>query len=435
MKTNKQFLSHFLLLATATFLGKGVGFFKEMLVAYYFGTSKELDILIFSFALAGTIFAILSGGMEGTILPNYLRTKKQGEREKNTYTFVVFSAFIVLSYLLFLWVPVLGKDIIGFIARGFSSQETVLAKNYLDLFVVYIILAFFSVFFLSLLKAEKKFFFSGIVPSLIPASIMLALYFQHNIGVITIAFGVLLGVTLQLIFVWIKASKYFNFKKIQPSQFKAHYKHFVKNYSILLGSGLFIGLIDLTDQSFSTLTGAGGVSSLSYAQKLPALLDGVVVLILGTILFSSFSENISASKHRENKALYLKSLKLVFITTIVTAAVLAFFSEELVNLVFVRGKFDHDSLMLVYPVQVAFFLKLPFISVAVISARMMNSFELNKEMLYINICSFILNGILDYYLVEKYGVLGIAYATLFVYMSSASLNYLVVMKRFRKVIQ
>ena len=434
MKINKQFISHFILLAVATFLGKGVGFFKEMLVAYYFGTSKELDILIFSFTLAGTLLTILSGGMEGTILPNYLRIKKQGVREKNTYLFVVFTVFITLSYLLYIWLPVLGKDIIGYIARGFSSQDIVLAKSYLDLFVVYIILAFLSVFFLSLLKAEKKFFFAGIVPSMIPASIMIALYYQHNMGVISIAFGVLLGSTLQLAMSWIKASRYFYFKNLRGSLFKGNYKNFLKNYSILLGSGLFIGLIELTDQSFSTLAGDGAVSSLSYAQKLPALLDGVVVMILGTILFSAFSENISLSKHRENKVLYIKSLKIVLIATILTASILAFFSKELVNIVFVRGEFNQNSLMLVYPVQVAFFLKLPFISIAVISARMMNSFELNKEMLYINIFSFVLNGILDYFLVIEYGVLGIAYATLFTYISAASFNYIVVMKRFKKVV-
>lgn len=369
MKINKQFLTHFILLAIATFLGKCVGFFKEMLIAYYFGTSKDLDILIFSFTLAGTFLAILSGGMESTILPTYLRKKKQGVREKNTYLFIVFTVFITLSYLLYIWIPVLGKDIIGYIARGFSSQDIVLAKKYLDIYVVYIILAFLSVFFLTLLKAEKKFFFTGIVPSLIPASIMVSLYYQHKMGVIAIAYGVLLGATLQLAVSWIKSSRYFYFKNLRASQFKKNYKNFLKNYSILLGSGLFIGLIELTDQSFSTLVGEGGVSSLSYAQKLPALLDGVVVMILGTILFSAFSENISLSKHKENKLLYIKSLKIVLITTIATASLLAYFSKELVNIVFVRGEFNQSSLMLVFPVQVAFFLKLPFISIAVKKKR------------------------------------------------------------------
>lgn len=434
MKINKQFLSHFILLAVATFLGKGVGFFKEMLVAYYFGTSKDLDILIFSLTLAGTFITTLSGAMEGTILPSYLRTKKQGVREKNTYLFVVFSIFITISYLLYIWVPVLGGDVITYIARGFSSQDITLATSYLDLFVVYIILSFLSVFFLSLLKAEKEFFFSGVVPSIIPASTMVSLYYLHDLGVISIAFGVLLGAVLQLILTWIKSSKYFYLNNLLTSQFKANYKRFLRNYSVLLGSGLFIGLIELTDQSFSTLAGEGGVSSLSYAQKIPALLDGVVVMILGTILFSTFAENISSFKHKENKALYLKSLKIVSVITIVTAFLLASFSKELVNLVFVRGEFNQTSLMSVYPVQVAFFLKLPFISIAVISARMMNTFELNTEMLYINIFSFMLNGTLDYYLVIEYGVLGIAYATLFTYMSAATLNYITVMKRFKKVI-
>lgn len=435
MKIKKQFLYHFILLTLATFLGKGIAFFKEMMVAYYFGTSKDLDILLFSLTLAGTIITIISTGMESTILPNYLRLKKKGSREKNTYLFVVLTIFILISLFIYLLIPTSGQTLITLIARGFTYQDTLLAKNHLDLFIIYIICAFLSVFFLTLLNAEKKFFFTGIVPSLIPISIMVMLYYQHNMGVVSIAFGVVIGVLIQLFFSWIKSSRYFSFSSLQTSLLKKSYKSILKNYSVLLGSGLFIGLIGITDQSFATQAGEGGVSSLSYALKIPALLDGIVLMILGRILFSTFSENISLSKHKENKALYIKTLKIVFIITFITAIILAYFSKELVNLVFVRGKFDDNSLMIVYPVQMAFFLKLPFIAIAIISARMMNSFELNKEMLIINIFSFILNGVLDYFLVSRYGVTGIAYATLSTYIWAASLNYFVVIKQFKKVIK
>ncbi|HIP33480.1 MAG TPA: hypothetical protein EYG89_01810 [Bacteroidia bacterium] len=434
-KLKGEFLKNFLLLAIATFFGKGLGFFKEMMIANYFGTSHELDILIFSLTLAGTFLTVLSGGMGSSVLPNYLRFKNISLSKKNTYLFAVFTIFIILILFVYVLILFAGKDIINLITPGFSSQDVFDASIYLNMFIVYIAFAFLSVFFMILLKAEKKFFVSGIIPSLIPASIMLLIYFQYAKGVVSIAYGLIIGAVLQLLVSWIKSHGYFSWREIQFNELVKNYKSITKKYSVLLGSGLFIGLIGITDQSFATMAGVGAVSSLSYAQKLPALLDGVIVMILGTILFSTFAENVALSKHSENQKFYIKTLKVVTILTVSVSVFLSFFSKELVDIVFVRGKFDYSSLMMVYPVQTAFFLKLPFIAIAIISARMMNSYELNKEMLYINVFSFALNGILDYVLVTRYGVVGIAYATLFTYMWAASLNYLVVSKHFNKVVQ
>lgn len=432
-KLKGQFLKNFLLLALATFLGKGLGFFKEMMIANYFGTSHQLDILIFSFTLAGTFLGILSGGMEATVLPNYLKSKAISVTQKNTYLFSVFSLFLLFLLIVYVVIALFGSHIINFIAPGFSLQDIKEATSYLNIFFIYILFAFLSVFFLIILKAEKKFFYSGIVPSLIPASIMVFLFFKHDSGVVVIAYAVIIGAILQLLFSWLKSVSFVSFKGVEYTKLKDNYRRIMKNYSVLLGSGLFIGLIGLTDQSFATLAGEGAVSSLSYAQKLPALIDGLVVMVLGTILFSSFAENISLSRYEDNKILYMKTLKLIFSGSILVVLILSFFSKELTNIVFVRGAFDYDSLMMVYPIQTAFFLKLPFIATSIISARMMNSFELNREMFYINMVSFGFNLILDYYLVTSFGTLGIAYATLFVYIWAAVLNHLVVMRQFKRV--
>jgi len=433
-KLKGQFFKNFILLAIATFTVKGLGFFKEMMIANYFGTSHELDILIFSLTLAGTFLTVLSGGMESTVLPNYLRFKNIDFTQKNTYLFVVFSIFIVLLFFVYILISFLSQDIITIIAPGFSIEDVLIASEYFHMLFIYILFIFISIFFIILLKAEKKFFMSGIIPGLLPASIIMLIYFQNDIGVISIGYGIIVGAFLQLLLSWLKASRFFSFTTINLNNLREHYRTVTKKYSVLLGSGLFIGLIGITDQSFATLAGDGAVSSLNYAQKLPALLDGVIIMVLGTILFSTFSENISLSKHKENQLFYFKTLKIVFISTLLISIVLSYFSQDLADIVFVRGKFDYESLILVYPVQTIFFLKLPFVAIAIIAARMMNSFELNREMLYINIFSFSFNGVLDYLLVDKFGVVGISYATLFTYILAAIFNYIVVDKHLKKVL-
>lgn len=430
---NKQLIKNFLILLVATFLGKGISFIKEIMVANYFGTSSQLDVIIFSLTLAGTILTILSSGMEGTVLPNYLRLKKINLEEKNIYLLSVLSIFFILIFFVSILIILFKKSLIELIAPGFSIHQIIVASGYLSYFNIYIIFGLLSVFFIILLKAEKKFFLSGIMPSFIPISILCLIILNNGQDIIYILYGVIIGSFVQLVFSFFKSINFIDIKRNNANKITKYYNKIFKNYSILLGSGLFIGLITLTDQSFASIAGEGAISSLNYSQKLPALLDGILIMILGTILFSEFAENVSNSKHEKNKKLYFKSIGIIFISTLIISLILALFSKELIELIFVRGKFDYNSLIMVYPIQAIFFLKLPFVAIAIISARMMNSFELNKEMLYINFFSFLINAILDYLLVINYGTKGIAFATLITYIWASALNFYVVIKHFKRL--
>jgi len=435
LKFKNKYAKHFFLLSIVTLIVKGLGFLKEIMIADYFGTSIELDMLLLSLNFTGTILLIFSNGIESTLLPNYLKFKNINQEMTNSYLFTFFIILILINIFIYFFMIFFSNDIIKIIAPGFSSQSIIQTNVFLKIFVWFLIFSFLSSFFIAILKAENKFLYAGSVPALISLSIIILLFFFHSFGVIIIAYAFIIGSILQLIFLLSKTMKYLSYKNIIISKLKVFYKDIIKNYFILISSGLFIGLIGLTDQSFATLAGQGAVSSLNYAQKFPALIESFLVMVLGTIMFTKFSENNAHKKYELNKKLYIKTMKFIFIITILISLILSYFSKTIIEILFLHGKFNLKSLYIVYPVQTIFLLKLPFITLSVLSARMMNSFELNSQMLYINIISFLLNLILDYVLVVNYGLIGIAYSTLFVYILATILNHYVVIKHFNRIVR
>ncbi|WKK67579.1 murein biosynthesis integral membrane protein MurJ [Lutimonas zeaxanthinifaciens] len=408
-----------------------MSFFKELFVAYFFGTSRDLDLLLYALTFTSTMYFIINGAMSSTVVPNFLKFKNKDESQKNNYLASVYSIFLGISLLLCTSLYFFHVELIHLIAPGFTPDELLDISSFMKYFIVYLFLSFLGSLFQIILNANKRFFVSGLLMSITPFFIILMILIFNKLGVISIAFGIVSGAFIQYIIAFIVIRAEFNLNLINLEDLRSKYGDIFHNFSILFFGGLFIGLIDLTDQSFASLAGDGGISSLNYGNKIPALFDGLFVTVLGTVLFSTFSENIAKRRNNANKVLFVKTIKMVLVFGVIFSLILVMISKDLISIVFERGAFNQESVLKVYPIQSALFLRLPFSAMAIISARMMNSYELNKAMLMINIISFFLNAALDFILIKKFGVVGIAFATLLTYIWSASLNYIVVIRHFK----
>ncbi|MFA5584141.1 MAG: murein biosynthesis integral membrane protein MurJ, partial [Bacteriovoracaceae bacterium] len=226
-------------------------------------------------------------------------------------------------------------------------QITVTLTRILSPFLVFVSLA---ALFMGVLNSLKVFF----VPALAPACYNLVsvlsmllltslLYTWGYPGIYSLGIGALLGAFtqafVQLPLLWRRGFRPVWPKKLFTTKSKKVFK--------LLGPGLIgfaatqINMLIIT--ILATGTVAGAVSWLSYSFRLFQLPVGILSVSIGNSNLIHFSQGWKAG-NKENALDALKtSYFLSFVTIMPAMIILYFFSEQIVNLIFERGRFTADD--------------------------------------------------------------------------------------------
>jgi putative peptidoglycan lipid II flippase len=106
--------------------------------------------------------------------------------------------------------------------------------------------------------------------------------------------------------------------------------------------------------------------------------------------------------------------------SIPVTATLILFSQPIVAWSFERGKFTPESTMQVAAVQAMYAFQLPFYLLGLLLVRLAVALRLNRLMLLCGGLNLVVNAAMNWILMKPLGVTGIALATSFVYMSTAT---------------
>jgi len=139
---------------------------------------------------------------------------------------------------------------------------------------------------------------------------------------------------------------------------------------------------------------------------------------LATAVLPYFSKMVSAQDWQELRNV-LKSLAVLIIAiSIPVAAVLIYFSEPIIRLVFERGAFESGDTVAVAAVQAVYALQIPFFTIGIMLARLLSALQNNQILFWSSFINLILNVVLNFILMQYLDVVGIALSTSLVYMFS-----------------
>ena len=111
-------------------------------------------------------------------------------------------------------------------------------------------------------------------------------------------------------------------------------------------------------------------------------------------------------------------IPLILITTLPATAILILCSKPLVSLLFVGGAFTAEDAQEVVRVQSLYLLQLPFYTLVNLLIRLIASMKANHVLMRGAAINFAFNIGLDYLLMRRLGVAGIALSTSIVYVLS-----------------
>ncbi|QRM90172.1 virulence factor MviN [Lacinutrix sp. WUR7] len=418
--------------AIISILVKGLGFYKEIIVAGSFGLSELLDTFFIAALLPGFINEVFLTAFKLVFIPNYIAEKKSSNRigafQSTSFiiTLVISILFIIISYLF--------TDVfLETFFKGHTAEYYHLIKTQLYYLLPCILFWGFASLLSGLLNIYDDFKYASIYPIFTSIAMLVCLlFFKEQLQEKVLAVGMLIGSILQFIFLLFITIKKKIIKIAPPDFYGYHAQTMFKQVPAKISSGFLTGLISVTDQYFAAQLIIGSIAALNYGLRIPAFFTAIIVMALGNVLLPYFSKLALTNKEEAFKTLYY-ILKRLFLGLIVVSVILIFLSDFIVQLFFERNEFSSNDTKTVANIQRMFLIGLPFTICGNIIVRFLTSINKNAFMAYISFASVILNIIFDIILMKYFGVFGIALCTAFLQMFR-SLVYLKYTTKQQKVL-
>jgi putative peptidoglycan lipid II flippase len=417
---NRQILGAILTIGITTFAVKLVAMLKDMIVAASFGTADTMDALLTAFLLPSFLINVIAGSFRSALIPVYVAVR---EKQGPEATGRLFAAVVMIGggglLALTVGLALAGPALLPAFATGFGPEKVALTRALFYLLLPTIFLNGLATIWGAVLNAGERFALASLAGMAVPlASAACLVLVGGEWGIFALAAGMVLGYGLQFaLLLWGLAGQGLAVRLHWPRG-NADARQVFTQYLPLLAGQAIMGSTTLVDQALTVSLGAGAVAALNYGNKLVAIPLGIGAAALSTAVLPYFSRMVA----RQDGAAIRHSLRTysrwILVITIPFSLLFIAGSAELVRLLYQRGEFTAADTLLVSQIQAMYVLQLPFYTLGLLFARLIASLQANYILLYGTIINFALNAVLDYTLMQVFGVAGIALSNTLMYVVS-----------------
>ncbi len=401
-----SFLSFF------TLLSRILGYLRDLIFAFIFGSSAGADSFLLAFRLPNLFRRLFAEGALGNaLIPIYLDIKKKSKKTvAELFANYIFSYLIIFLLLLTILAEIFMRDIITFLAPGFSKELLEKTIFLASIMFPYLVLISVSSFFGALLNAHGRFAiwaFSPIILNLGMIAAMVVSYFYLIIPELILAWFVIISGIFQLLllFIW-------SFKKTIKCRLviPVFNKDVKKLFSLLLPNILAGGILQI-NQFIGLIFASGIVGAISwlyYADRIVQLPIGIFIISISTVLLTVLSkEQLNESKKTINKRIDTAFLSILCLSLLSMVGLLAI-SDLIVDILFKRGKFGLGDVFATSDAIVMYAIGLPAFGLVKIFSVIFFSKKNTFIPFVVSVISMLTNLLLILFLIEDMGHLGIA---------------------------
>lgn len=356
------------ILMIITIVSKILGFFKGILLAYFFGTGKVADAFNFSLQIPTIIFAFIASGISTGFIPIYKKLEKEeGSLIANRFTSNLGNISIVLG-IIFLIISEIFAGAVTKIYK-FTPETYNLAVNFLRITLISIVATSLSTVYRGYLNAKGEFIVPALQVFILNIFIIIAIILGAKINIYLLPIGLCIGTIVQYV-PYIPAVKRTDFKWTAKIDLKDENIRRMIYLALPVIFGVSINSIgNLIDQGLATYyLSDGGLSIMYYGSQLSELVNAVVIGAVSTVAYTTLSENAAEGKISKFKNSILSSLNSMNILIYPAIVGLIIYAAPIVNVVFNRGEWKPEATPLTI-------LTLQFYSLGLIGIAFMNIFS------------------------------------------------------------
>ena len=291
------------------------------------------------------------------------------------------------------------------------------------------LLSFLSVINASVLTARKNFTTFTALPALVPLSIIITLLMSPKEFLFAgLVLGTVAGYLLEFVFGLVCLRKILLSVTYQSLKTpNTGFIEIIRSMRLMFISGIIMSCCLLVDQFMAILAGDGAVAIINYGNRVTLGLISIIA-IFWTVLYPNFVSLAVSENFSEIRATLWRFAFIGVVCLLPLCGLIAYFSEDLIALLFERGAFIQSDTQVVAKVQTFYLMHIPLYFLCMICMRIANALENSKITLFGSALSLFLNILLNLLFLKHFGVIGISLATLVAY-SFMALFWLLVANR------
>lgn len=400
-------------LMVVTMLSKVLGFGREIILGYFYGTSAYSDVYIVSMNIPLVLFASIGGALATTFIPLYQEVlNERGEERALKFSNNIMSIVIILSVLLGILGYIFAEPLVKLFAMHYTGEKLILAVKFVRIMIGGVVFIGLSNLMTSYLQIQGNFTIPGMIGLPNNIVVIISIILSAVTGNIYIlAIGTLIGLSTQFLFqVPFAIKRGYRFKA--TIDLKDEYLKKMLWLVIPVFIGVAVNQVNtMVDRSLASGLGDGVITALNNANRLNLFVMGLFITTLGAVIYptlSKLSSENNKEKFAESVANSVNCVNLLVMPATIGAIVLA---TPVVRILFERGAFNDKSTALTATALVFYSVGMVGFGLRDILSKVFYSLKDTKTPMVNGMIAVALNIVLNIALVKVMGHGGLALAT------------------------
>ena len=401
-----------LLLMIITILSKITGFVRDVILAYFYGTSNITDAYLIAITIPSVIFGFIGVGIATGYIPMYSKIEKlEGSKAGNKYTNNLINIILVICTILFVFGLIFTLPLVKLFASGFEGETLKLAVKFTRISLAGIYFTGLISVFNGFLQIKGNYAIPALIAFPLNLVTILGIVLSSKGNVLLLAIGTVVATATQLLLVLPFAyKKGYRYKPIFNPKDK-HMKHMVYiALPVIIGAS--VNQINvLVDRTIASTVTVGGITALNYANRLNNFVQGIFVLSITTTLYPVISKMAAENNMDGLKKAVSEAINGINILLVPATIGCIIFAEPVVMLLFGRGKFDEQALAMTSIALLFYAVGMIGFGLREVLARAFYSMQDTKTPAINAAIAVVMNIILNIILSRFMGIGGLALAT------------------------
>lgn len=414
--------------ALFVFLGKLAGAAKEMAIAYRYGVSEEVDAYLFVFNLVNWPVSVWFSVLTVVLVPLAARIRQGASAELPRFRSELLGLAILLGVFLALLVWLGLPLLLRAPWTGLPSTTVTIATNMVPglalLAPLGVVISLFSAWMLAAGRHANTLLES--VPAL---AILVALLTFPGGGAEPLVWSTVAGFVFHLASLAAPLTRRGEIEAPRFTHRSPQWTPFWQGFSIMLAGQALMSFIGIIDQFFAAHLGTGAIATLSYANRILALILGLGAMAIGRATLPVFSQAQARGGGQVHRVA-THWARLLFVLGVAAIIIGWWLAPWAVKLLFERGAFTAQNTAVVTEVLRYGLAQLPFYFAALVLVSYASSQRRYILLFWSGVIGIVFKMIANAVLVSLFGIKGIALAWVVVYAMNA-LFFWLVLRRLR----
>lgn len=403
---------------------------RESVIAAFAGTSLEAD----AYYMVMSIYMVFELGMSASIyqcfFPLYKELSLEEGNKKQRIEFVnsILLILVLISIFFVLIEIFFGEYIVKIMGIGFDLEKIKITECLLSISAPMLIFVVVSECFSSVLRSHNKFIWSQIREWMTHVlAILFILLFYKKIGIYAMGIGLLMGAIFRMLIQVPPIMRIHSFEiplEINSSKIKI----FFQRVPATLVTASIVELKNISDKMIASTLVTGAISALNYGYRLESAISGIIFNSISTGIYPNIVQLYLDKEKKKLEELMENVLQIVSIIIIPLVVFSLFFGEDIVALVYKRGVFGENEVLLTSKIFLGYIFGTIFSGSSIILNNIFYASGDTKILMKINFIDLVVNVILNIVLVRKIGVIGLPIATSIASLTSFSIKIFKVRK-------